>query len=50
MSNQKMICAPSEDPDQPMQPPSYQWVVEDLVFLQADSEDSDQTGRMPRLN
>ena len=26
-----------------------QWVAEDPMFLQADSEDSDQTGRMPRL-
>ena len=26
-----------------------QWVAEDLMFLHADSEDSDQTGRMPRL-
>ena len=26
-----------------------QWVAKDLRFLQADREDSDQTGRMPRL-
>ena len=26
-----------------------QWVAEDPMFLHADSEDSDQTGRMPRL-
>ena len=26
-----------------------QWVTEDPLFLHADSEDSDQTGRMPRL-
>ena len=26
-----------------------QWVVKDPVLLQADREDSDQTGRMPRL-
>ena len=26
-----------------------QWVAKDLSFLQADSEDSDQTGRVPRL-
>ena len=26
-----------------------QWEAEDLMFLHADSEDSDQTGRMPRL-
>ena len=25
-----------------------QWVAEDSIFLHADSEDSDQTGRMPR--
>ena len=28
---------------------STQWVAKDLSFLHADSEDSDQTGRMPRL-
>ena len=27
-----------------------QWVVKDPSFLHADSEDSDQTGRMPRLS
>ena len=26
-----------------------QWITKDLSFLHADSEDSDQTGRMPRL-
>ena len=26
-----------------------QWVAKDLMFLHGDSEDSDQTGRMPRL-
>ena len=26
-----------------------QWVAKDLLFLHGDSEDSDQTGRMPRL-
>ena len=26
-----------------------QWVAEDSIFLHVDSEDSDQTGRMPRL-
>ena len=26
-----------------------QWVAKDQSFLHADSEDSDQTGRMPRL-
>ena len=25
------------------------WVDKDSIFLHADSEDSDQTGRMPRL-
>ena len=29
--------------------PSAQWVAKDLRFLHADSEDSDQTGRMPRM-
>ena len=28
---------------------STQWVAKDPSFLHADSEDSDQTGRMPRL-
>ena len=28
---------------------SVQWVAKDKGFLRADSEDSDQTGRMPRL-
>ena len=27
-----------------------QWVAKDLSFLLTDSEDSDQTGQMPRLN
>ena len=44
----KMTCAPSEDSDQPGHPPS-QWVAEDPMFLHADSEDSDKTGRMSRL-
>ena len=44
----KMTCAPSEDSDQPGHPPS-QWVAEDPMFLHADSEDSDQTGRMSML-
>ena len=44
----KMTCAPSEDSDQPGHPLS-QWVAEDPMFLHADSEDSDQTGRMSRL-
>ena len=29
--------------------PYAQWVAKDSVLLQADSEDSDQTGRMRRL-
>ena len=44
----KMTRVPSEDSDQPGHPPS-QWVAEDPIFLHADSEDSDQTGRMSRL-
>ena len=38
---------PSEDSDQAS---FAQWVAKDPSFLHADSEDSDQTGRMPRLN
>ena len=52
----KMACEPSEDSDQPGHPPSLirvfacaQWVAKDPSFLHADSEGSDQTGRMPRL-
>ena len=48
--------ARSEDSDQPEHSPSLirvfscsQWVAKDPRFLHADSEDSDQTGRMPRL-
>ena len=44
----KMTCAPSEDSDQPGHPPS-QWVAEDPIFLHADCENSDQTGRMSML-
>ena len=47
---------PSEDSDQPGHPPSLislrccaQWVAKDPSFLHADSEDSDQIGRMSRL-
>ena len=29
--------------------PCAKWVAKDPSFLDADSEDSDQTGRMPRL-
>ena len=58
MTNQQNGCAPSKDSDQPGSPPSLirvfavrsiQWVAKDPRFLHADSEDSDQTGRMPRL-
>ena len=51
----KMACAPSEDSGQPVHPPSLirvfavRSVGKDTSFLHADSEDSDQTGRMPRL-
>ena len=53
----KMTCAPSEDSDQHLHPPSLsrvfavlaQWVAKNPSFLHADSEDSDQTGWMPRL-
>ena len=44
----KMTCAPCEDSDQPGHPPS-QWVAEDPMFLNADSDVSDQTGRMSGL-
>ena len=52
MQNQQNECAPSEDSDQPGHPESSlcaQWVAKDPMFLHADSEDSNQTGRMPRL-
>ena len=52
----KMASAPSEDSDQPSHPPSLirvfavrSKVAKDPIFLHVDSEDSDQTGRMPRL-
>ena len=52
----KVACAPSEDSDMPGHPPSLirvfacaQWLAKDPSFLHADSKDSDQTGRMPRL-
>ena len=50
----KMACAPSEDSDKPGHPLSLirvfaQWVAKEPSFLHADREDSDQTGRMPRL-
>ena len=37
-------------PDWPESSLSALWVAKDRSFLHADSEDSDQTGRMPRLN
>ena len=47
----KITCAPSKDSG-----PSWSesslcawWVAEDLSFFQVDSQDSDQTGWMPRL-
>ena len=45
----KMMCAPSKDSDQPGHLLCAQWVAKNLSFLHADSEDSDQTERMPRL-
>ena len=47
--NQQNECVPSEDSDQPESSLCAQWVVKNPSFLHADSEDSDQTGRMPRL-
>ena len=48
----KVACAPSEDSDQPGHPPSSPSAWRNLGSLAthwAHSEDSDQTGRMPRL-
>ena len=52
----KMVCAPSEDFDQPGHLSSLirvfactQWVAKDPSFLHVDSEDPDQIWRMPRL-
>ena len=53
--NQQSECAPSEDSDQPGYPPNLfsifavQLVAKGPSFLHADSEESDQTVRMPRL-
>ena len=50
--NQQRDCEPSEDSDLPSLIrviACAQWVAKDPSFLHADSEDSDQTGRMPRL-
>ena len=51
-----MICAPSKDSDQPCHLPSLisvftcaHLVAKNPSFLHADNEDTDQTGRMPRL-
>ena len=51
----KMTCALLVDSNQLGHPPSLirvfactQWVAKDHSFLRADSEDSDQTRRMPR--
>ena len=55
MKNQQNECAPSEDRSDWAAAQSdqsslcAQWVAKDTSFLHADSEDSDQTGRMPRL-
>ena len=50
----KVAYAPIEDSDQPGHPPSLISVFSvrsvDQSFLHADCEDSDQTGRMTRLN
>ena len=52
----KMICAPSEDSDQPWHPPSLIRVFAvrmtkawDLIYPLKESDYSDQTGQMPRL-
>ena len=49
-----ITCAPSKDSDKLGYPPNLsrvfvQWVARDPRFLHADSEDSDQSRRMPRL-
>ena len=53
---QDVICEPPHDKTNKMTSPVWsesslcaQWVAKDPSFLHADSEDSDQTGRMPRL-
>ena len=51
----KMACAPSEDSSTWASAQSdqsslcAQWVPKEPRFFHADSEDSDQTGRLPRL-
>ena len=54
--NQQSDCAPSEDSEHLGIRPAWsesslcaQWVAKDPSFLNADSENCDQTGRMPRL-
>ena len=44
--NQQSECVHSEDSESSL---CAQWVAKDPSFLHADSDDSDQTGRMPRL-
>ena len=51
-----MTVRPAKTQDQPGHPPSLirvfactQWIANDPSFLHVDSEDSDQTGWMPRL-
>ena len=53
--NNKIVCAPSKDSDQPGHPTSLISVFAvgmkkawDLSYLLSASEDADQTGRMPR--
>ena len=45
----KMSVRPTKDSDQPGHPLCAQWVAKDPTCLHADSEDSAQTWRMPRL-
>ena len=51
----KMACAPSNDRSAwasaqfEQSPLCAQWVTKEPSSLNADNEDSDQTGRMPRL-
>ena len=45
----KMTCMPTKDSDPDQSSLCAQWVAKDPRFLQADSEDSDQTGQMPEL-
>ena len=47
--NQQNDCASREESEQPGHLLCAQWIGKDSSFLHADSEDSDQTGRMPRL-